>query len=238
MAISTAAIIGTSKVVCVRPLRQLWAKEQIRHVGGVGSFEWNINTGDLHWSREVYHVFGFDPGGFVPTDDRFMMMVHPDDHMAVEEATRSAINNNVYYAFDHRVIRPGGEIRYVQSRGEVERLANSTPEWLRGTVQDATNLIQAEEMVRTRDIWLSAILKNVQIEIVLKDTEGRIMAISRNLVEILGYSEGELIGGTIRDYLPASVAERYMAADQCVMETGRSEQQEIREEVDGDIRTP
>ena len=210
--------------------------ENAQRIAHVGSFELNIVTGDLHWSREVYSVFGLDPGEFVPTGGRFIKIVHPEDRMAVEEATNLAIAEGVPYAVDHRVLRPAGEIRYVQSRGEVERRADGTPEWLRGTVQDVTDARQAEEKVRTRDVWLRGILDNTPIEIVLKDTEGRVMAVSRNVVEAFGGSEEELIGGTTLNILPASVAETYMAADRCVVETGQSMQQEIREEVDGDVR--
>jgi PAS domain S-box-containing protein len=48
-------------------------------------------------------------------------------------------------------------------------------------VQDITGRKRAEEAVRTRDAWLRAIMENAPIQIVLKDTEGRIMAISRNV---------------------------------------------------------
>ncbi len=81
--------------------------------------------------------------------------------------------------------------------------------------------------------WLRAIFEYAPIEIVLKDTEGRIVAISGNVAEYFGRKAEDFIGRTTADFLPRHVAEVYMAADREVMETGEPSQQEVREEVDG-----
>ncbi len=101
---------------------------------------------------------------------------------------------------------------------------------------DITEQKRAEETIRTRDAWLRAIFENAPIEIVLKDTEGRCMAVSRNIADTLGVEMDDLIGGTTADFFPDHIAAIYMAADRKVLETGQPIQQEIVEETDGSTR--
>ena len=101
---------------------------------------------------------------------------------------------------------------------------------------DITEQKRAEETIRTRDAWLRAIFENAPIEIVLKNTDGRFMAVSRNVAEILGVEMDDLIGGTTADFLPGHIADIYMAADRKVLETGQPIQQEVVEELDGSTR--
>ena len=100
-------------------------------------------------------------------------------------------------------------------------------------ITDITEMKRAEEAVRTRDDWLRAILENAPIEIVLKDTNGRIIAISRSVANVLGLEREDFIGRTTADFLPRDIADIYMAADRKVVESGEPLLQEIIEEVDG-----
>ena len=102
-----------------------------------------------------------------------------------------------------------------------------------GIRTDITEVKRTEEAIRTRDAWLRGILDSTPIQIVLKDTEGRIMAISQNVATDLGLSQEDFIGHTMADFLPADIAEIYMAGDRKVIETGENVQQEVTVERDG-----
>lgn len=95
---------------------------------------------------------------------------------------------------------------------------------------------RAEKTIRERDAWLRGILENSPVEIVLKDRDGRFMAASRNIAEIFEKTSKAYLGRTTRDFLPEEIARIYMEADQQIVETGQSLQQEVREEVDGKVR--
>ncbi len=95
---------------------------------------------------------------------------------------------------------------------------------------------RAEEAIRTRDAWLRAILDNAPIQIALKDTDCRLMAVSRNTATEMGLDQSEFVGRTTADFLPPEIAEHYMAADREVMATGEPRQQAVTEDRDGQIR--
>src|SRR5215212_10051279 len=66
----------------------LAAAQQIAHLG---SWEWNVETGELSCSDEVFRIFGFGPQDFVPTYERFLDCVHPEDRERVERMVREAL---------------------------------------------------------------------------------------------------------------------------------------------------
>ena len=99
-----------------------------------------------------------------------------------------------------------------------------------GIRTDITDVKRAEEAVRTRDAWLKGILENSPLEIVLKDTTGKIMTVSRNILTAHGMTLDDYIGQTTATFLPADIAKIYMNADQEVMRTGLPVQQEVVEQ--------
>jgi len=123
--------------------------------------------------------------------------------------------------------------------GEAYRVAARTEELydlnsqLREEVEERQ---RAEAAVRQRDAWLRAILENAPIEIALKDRQGRIMAASRNVAELVGTTSEEAVGHTSADFIPGDVAEIYMAADRRVVETGEPIQHEVTETWSGKTR--
>jgi PAS domain S-box-containing protein len=101
---------------------------------------------------------------------------------------------------------------------------------------------RAQQTVSTRESWLKSILENASVEIVLKDTEGRYLAVSRSAMQnrtIIDRGIHEIedfIGKTAVDVLLPHLAKIYMAADAKVMASGQPFQQEIEEEIDGKPR--
>lgn len=106
------------------------------------------------------------------------------------------------------------------------------PDLIRGVYSSHPN----RQIVHTQEAWLRAIFENAPIEIVLKDIEGRIVAISGNVAKDLGYDANDIIGKTVADFLPKHIADVYIAADRKVIESGLPSQQEVKEEIEGSVR--
>ncbi|HFD38678.1 MAG TPA: PAS domain S-box protein, partial [Anaerolineae bacterium] len=82
--------------------------QQIAHLG---SWEWNVASGALRWSAEVYRIFGVSPDTFEATYENFLQTVHPDDREKVIRAVELALNEGQPYDIKHRILRPDGEER-------------------------------------------------------------------------------------------------------------------------------
>lgn len=86
--------------------------QRIAHVGH-WDFDWERDT--LYWSEEIYRIFGVTEEEFGGTFEDFFRLVHPEDMELLQRAGGAALTGGTILT-EHRIVRPGGEIRTVQQR--------------------------------------------------------------------------------------------------------------------------
>jgi PAS domain S-box-containing protein len=128
--------------------KQLIAAQRIAQLG-----HWSVNlrTGELHWSDQIYRIFGRDPATFLPSYENFFACVHPDDHALVKASEAQSLELG-WHSVDHRVVQPDGAIRWVHEEAQLERDAAGEPLRLTGVVQDITARKRVEAaLIEARD---------------------------------------------------------------------------------------
>ena len=79
----------------------------------IGSWDWNILTGELIWSEKIEPMFGFGKNQFKGTYEAFLDSVHPDDRQIVIDAVNSSLEDSKKkYSIEHRIIYPNKQIRW------------------------------------------------------------------------------------------------------------------------------
>ena len=130
-----------------RSERSLAAAQRIAHLG---NWEYSIREDEARWSDELYRIFGVSPQEFVPTYASFAELAHPEDRGILRREIRKAFLGKEPGSIEYRIVRPGGEVRFVESQYEVSRDARGRPDVLTGTVQDITERKKAEEVLEER----------------------------------------------------------------------------------------
>ena len=92
---------------------------ELQRIANLGSWDWNVATGELWWSDQVYSIFGLNPETCRATYDLFLKGIHPNDLGRVQAAISRALQSGGAYDIGHRVLRPDGAIRFVRERGEI-----------------------------------------------------------------------------------------------------------------------
>jgi PAS domain S-box-containing protein len=129
--------------------------EQAQRLVHMGYYEWNLITGRVVWSAELYRIYGLSPQD-APIDMALVSeMIHPDDRERVFRESNAAIRSGVPAVAEHRVIRPDGEVRTVHGLGTVKRDAAGRACEMFGTVQDITDRKRAEEALQRSQFYLS-----------------------------------------------------------------------------------
>ncbi len=116
-----------------------------QRAANIGSWDWDIPTGGLHWSEQIESLFGFKRGQFGRTYEAFLKCVHPDDRKLLTDSVNACLEKNAEYNVEHRIIWPDGSIKWVLERGDVIRDKNNTPVRMLGIVQDITQRKLAED---------------------------------------------------------------------------------------------
>ena len=54
----------------------------------MGSWDWNVATGECQWDAGQYRIFGVDPGQIKLTLDGVRHLIHPEDLARIEKIVR------------------------------------------------------------------------------------------------------------------------------------------------------
>ena len=126
-------------------LRSRASLAEAQRIAHLGSWQWDVATGELSWSDEVFRIFGFAPGQVEPTYEEFLERVHPDDRPLVSSEIEAALDSGSPYSCLHRVVRPDGDVRWVHEQGEVRCGPDGRAASMVGVVHDVTARTVAEE---------------------------------------------------------------------------------------------
>ncbi|MDD3246791.1 MAG: MEDS domain-containing protein [Methanosarcina sp.] len=159
----------------------------------IGSWKWDIVTGELYWSDEIYLIFGLNPQEFRATYNAFFNYIHPNDRDFVDNAIKKALKGEQPYDNDHRIISADGEERIVHSHGEVIFDEKNTPIRMRGTLQDITERTKIEDSLILSEERYRSFIQNFTGIAFQQDKDFNLEFVKGNVEEITGYSEEELM---------------------------------------------
>lgn len=79
---------------------------------GIGVWDWDVQTGQLVWDKNMCLLFGVDPAVWNGTLEAFMDLIHPDHQSMVQHALETAVEKGTKYDVLYRIIsRPSILIR-------------------------------------------------------------------------------------------------------------------------------
>ena len=117
--------------------------QQMAHIG---SWESNIQTGEVSWSDGLYSIFQVDPNTFTPDFNSFITFIHPDDLEYMKNIINQVTSKGISVDLDYRIILTDGSTRILNTKAEViDSDENGKPRLIIGTTQDITERKQMEE---------------------------------------------------------------------------------------------
>jgi PAS domain S-box-containing protein len=117
----------------------------VLRLAGVGSWEMDLRTGESRWSEELWALLGLEVDAVRPGREAFLAQVEATDRLLLERVLEACLTSRTGYALDHRIVRPDGIVRYVNSRGSVQVGEHGEPGRFLAVVQDITDRRAAAE---------------------------------------------------------------------------------------------
>jgi|GEM_PF-6384305 len=203
-------------------------RAKAEELAGLHSWEWDIRTGHLVWSAESYRAFGLDPHETKLTFDTFISSVHPEDRDSVNNALRDALDNVRPHDLEFRIVRPDGQERIVQSRGEMQLDAMGRPIRMQGMALDITDRRKAEMAFKESEAKYRAIFRGASEGIVVADPlTAHIKYANPAACAMFGYTEDELIKLSVHDIHPRDKVDCILEKFQATATEGKSKAKDI-----------
>jgi PAS domain S-box-containing protein len=120
--------------------------EEAQRIAHFGSWEWDMQTGEVSWSDELFRIYGVTPDEYTPSYEGYLARVVPEDREHVADAIAAAARTGEPFSFDERVRRPDGTVRVLHSGGGVLTDDSGAPVKMIGACHDVTE----REEVRRR----------------------------------------------------------------------------------------
>ncbi|OYU68103.1 MAG: hypothetical protein CFE45_43405, partial [Burkholderiales bacterium PBB5] len=198
-----------------RSAHQLGIAEQL---AGLGSFDWHLASGALHWSEQHFRLWGLAPGSVVPDYDTFRRGVHPDDLAMLEGLLQQALNGGGHYDFQHRVRWPDGTLRHIHARGEVQFGVDGQALRMIGTVRDISAQRQAELQLHRFEHVVNSITDPISVV----DEQMVYRLVNQAWSANLGLTPEQVVGRSVEALLgPALAIERRQALQRCLTDQQR-----------------
>ena len=126
--------------------------------GKVGTWEWNVATGEVQWSHGFYKLLGYQPDEVTPTRQTFRQRIHPQDLAQQEQALQDSLDRCEDYVCEFRVVWPDASVHWVEIRGQYvyDDDASGIVLRMRGVLADIDRRKQAEEALRELNATLES----------------------------------------------------------------------------------
>jgi diguanylate cyclase (GGDEF)-like protein/PAS domain S-box-containing protein len=210
---------------------------EAQRLGQIGSFDRDLEAGELAWSPETYRIFGVDSEHHVPSRENVLAMVVDEDRERLQDEVDRAVREDGGFDCFVTLRRADGELRDLRIRGAVHR-AGGGPRHLIGICQDLTDIRAAERARIELDERFRSIFERAPVGIALIARGGRFTLVNEALAEFLGRDRDALEGMGVADVthpedLPKSAeAMRQMAAGE--LDEWNTEKRYVRP--DGEVR--
>src|SRR5258707_1657623 len=113
-----------------------------------GSWAWNVRTGGLSWSQEIFRIYDYDPQKNAPTWRQFLERVHPEDRPLIEQRAKMETTQKEWVdsQADFRIVLSDGTIKHLHSIARPVMDESGEIAEVVGTVMDVTERKRAEAL--------------------------------------------------------------------------------------------
>jgi two-component system cell cycle sensor histidine kinase/response regulator CckA len=172
----------------------------------VGDWEWDIATNAVHWSDELYRIYGFHPREVAPDYGLVLQQMHPASKDEFLRAIDAALKEDRHFELDYRFRRKDGTDAVLHTIGQVFRGASGAPVRMAGTVQDITERRRVEDALRDSVTIFRDFVFAQPDPIEVLSLDGTILMCNESSADVYGSTAAERTGQNAFDGIPPGLA--------------------------------
>jgi len=196
----------------------------------IGTWDWDVRTGRVRWSRNVESLHGQPSGSFGESFDSFFQLVFVEDRERVMRQIELAFSGEGSYNVEYRHYRSDGTLGWIEGHGRVVFDRNRKPLRMFGVCTDVTERKNSHDATGL----LAAIVASSDDAIVSKTLGGVITSWNKGAETLFGYTAAEAVGQHITLIVPT---DRHSEENDILMRLSRGEKidhfETVRQHKDG-----
>lgn len=118
-------------------------------VAGIGSYNWNIDTGKMEYSDNAFRLFGYEPGEFEPSYEKFLSFVDPSDARRLESDADVVLKQKKRTKNAYRIKTKEGKTKYMSSMRHLLEKDGET--YVVGVIRDITAKTKNEQKLKLKN---------------------------------------------------------------------------------------
>ncbi len=195
--------------------------EEAQRIAQMGSWEWNLITGTVTWSKEMFKVVDVSPEDFEGKPESMIKSLHPDDVESFIRCMNVNLSGGNEPTLEFRVVHRDGSVHHLLAEGIMEVDENGVTIKNIGTVQDITARKAAASDIQEKEKDLRALLNSATEAIFLLDSNGTILDANEELGTRFGLKSEKMVGSVIYDFLPQDVRDHRKPIIESVFLSGK-----------------
>lgn len=194
--------------------------EDYQRLANIGSWSWDAINDKVHWSKQLYRIFGLSQNMPPPNYANHGKIYTPESYLRLNAAVQTALNTGQAYELDLDAIHSNGTIKKIVARGQVKQDLTGKITGIYGVAIDITERKHVDEQ-------LKLIIDLIPMPIFVKDANSRFLIINAACQALWGCSASELLNTDGSQFFPPEQMQHFLAKDQ---ETWASRSQICNEE--------
>lgn len=170
----------------------------------IGTWDWDLVRMRGSWSARTCEIMGVENGDDLTPEQR-INAIHPEDRERVTGIVSRLIKSGDQFSTEYRIVRPDGGVRWIASRGVVQRDATGRAYRTTGIVRDVTQRRAAQEALKALNETLEQQVAERTAErdrmwrlsgdlFLVVGRRWEIRAVNPALGPLLGYAPAEILG--------------------------------------------
>ncbi|WP_061239009.1 PAS domain S-box protein [Ectopseudomonas composti] len=161
----------------------------------LGTWYWDIRSGQVSWSRGAQALFGLDPNRPMTRELHYIELI-PEEERAEVLAKFNAIlkGEQIANALRHRIRWPDGSLHWLEITGSLQREADGRPRMF-GVIRDISAQQERADALRASEERFASLFRlSPDIMMLVRYDDSEIIEVNQHFTQAFGWTASEILG--------------------------------------------